>query len=64
MDNKFDKIDFSRPVRLTNPQPGEEALVFKIVNYNEVTQRIIIVPLNSDLKIPPQELVSLEDVKN
>ena len=58
------KIDTTKPVKLRNPEEGEENLIFKIVNYNKGTRRCYIEPINSNLSIPPQELVSIDDVKN
>ncbi len=58
------EIDISKPVKLRNPEEGEENLIFKIVNYNEGTRRCYIEPVNSALSIPPQELVSIDDVEN
>lgn len=52
-------------VRLTNPENGEESLVYIVTNYNEVTERCYIQPIN--LKgwgkgLIPQELVSVNDI--
>ena len=58
------KIEIDKPVKIKNPQKGEESLVFKIVNYNETTGRCYIESTNLDLPIPPQELVSLDDLVN
>lgn len=59
------KIDLSKPVKLIKPQNKAEAkLIFKVVNYNEVTNRVYIQPLNIDLTFPPQELVSIYDIEN
>ena len=51
-------------VKLVNPQPGEEELRFKVTNYNDVTRRCYITPINSDMAIPGQELVSMSDLIN
>jgi hypothetical protein len=32
-------IDIFKPVKLVNPQPGEEKLVFQIVSFNEAKER-------------------------
>ena len=58
------EVDIVKPVKLRKPEKGEEDLEFKIVNYNEVTRRCYIEPVNSKLSIPPQELVSIDDVEN
>lgn len=59
------KIDLSKPVKFIKPQNNAEAkLIFKIVNFNEVTNRVYIQPLNIDLAFPGQELVSIEDIEN
>ena len=58
------KIDITKPVKLVRPEDGEENLIFKITNFNELTGRCYIEPINSDLSIPPQELVSIDDVTN
>jgi|GEM_PF-2154065 len=58
-------LDLSKPVKFIKPQYKEEAkLIFKVVNYNEVTERVYIQPLNLDLAFPGQELVSIEDIEN
>lgn len=58
-------LDLSKPVRLINPEDQDEAkLIFSVVNYNEVTNRVYIQPLNLDLPFPGQELVSVEDIEN
>ena len=58
------KVDITKLVKLKNPEKGEETIIFKIVNYNEVTRRCYIEPTNLNLNIPPQELVSIDDVEN
>ncbi len=58
------EVDILKPVKLRRPEKGEEKLIFKIVNYNEGTRRCYIEPVNSTLSIPPQELVSIDDVEN
>lgn len=58
-------LDLSKPVKFINPQNEEEAkIIFRVANYNEVTKRVYIQPLNLDLAIPGQELVSVENVEN
>jgi hypothetical protein len=58
------KLDLSKPVRLRNPQEGEEHLTFMVRNYNEDTQRVYIEPINSRLALNSEELVSVEDICN
>lgn len=59
------KIDLSKPVIFIRPLNKAEAkLIFTVVNYNEVTKRVYIQPLNSNLTFPPQELVSIDDIEN
>ncbi len=50
-------------VKLKKPELGEEDIIFKIVNFNEKTNRVYIEAINMDLPIPPQELVSFDDVE-
>ena len=59
-------IDFSKPVKFKNPQPGEESLIFAVTNVNEITNRCYIQVLNLEgfNQIPPSELVSIEDIEN
>jgi hypothetical protein len=59
------KIDLSKPIKFIKPLNKSEAkLIFKVVNYNEVTNRVYIQPLNIDLRYPGQELVSIDDIEN
>lgn len=59
------KIDLSKPVKFIRPLNKSEAkLIFKVVNYNEVTNRVYIQPLNINITFPPQELVSIYDIEN
>lgn len=61
------KLDYTKPVRLKYPQPGEEDLVYKITSYNEETNRcyIQIQNLNNgDKPILPIEPVALDDIEN
>ena len=59
------KIDLSKPVKFIKPLNKSEAkLIFNVVNYNEVTNRVYIQPLNINLTFPPQELVSIDDIEN
>lgn len=58
-------INLSKPVKFIKPQNNAEAkLIFKVVNFNEVTNRVYIQPLNINLTFPSQELVSIYDIKN
>ena len=57
-------IDFTKPVKLVDPQPGEESLLYRVVNYNEVTERVIIEVIDTESNLPPRELVSIKDIKN
>lgn len=61
-------LDFSNPVKLKNPLQGEEDLIYKITNVNDVTRRCYIQLVSSlpgiDPNIAPQELVSIEDLEN
>jgi len=59
-------IDFSKHVKLKNPQPGEEDLIFTITNYNEITNRcyIQVANIKGFDKILPTELVCIEDIEN
>ena len=59
-----ENIDFTKPVKLKKPQQGEEFLIYKVVNYNEVTNRVIIELIDEEYKYPPRELVSIKDIKN
>jgi len=59
-------IDLQKPVKLIHPQPGEEYLIYKIVNFNEVTNRCYIEPINLknwEKYVLPQELVSIDDIE-
>ena len=57
-------INHLLPVKLKDPEEGEEKLIFTIVNYNEVTGRCYIQCNNSGMTIQPQELVSIQDIGN
>jgi len=57
-------LDLTKNVKLSNPQRGEESLVYSIINYNEGTNRIVIECLNSGMSYNPAELVSINDVEN
>lgn len=60
----LNKLDLSRPVKLVNPELGEEDIVFEIKNYNELTKRVYISPINMGGPLKPQELVSIMDIVN
>lgn len=58
-------LDLSKPFKFINPLNDEEAkLIFQVVNFNEVTNRVYIQPLNLDLVFLGQELVFVEDIEN
>ncbi|HEY3372391.1 MAG TPA: hypothetical protein VGK10_16165 [Prolixibacteraceae bacterium] len=61
-------LDLSKPVRLRNPQKGEESLVYKVTNLNEVTNRCyieLVTPLPGiNRNLAPQELVSITEIEN
>ena len=60
----MNEIDFNKPVKLKFPEVGEENVIYKVVNYNELTKRCYIEPINLNFSIPPQELVSVNDIEN
>lgn len=63
----MDTIDFSKPVKYKDPQPGEENLVFIVTNFNEVTNRCYIDALNLpgfENGIRPSFLISADDIVN
>ena len=61
-------LDLSRLVILKNPQPGEENLIYKVTNFNEVSNRCyieLVTPLPGlNMDIAPQELVSITEIEN
>lgn len=61
-------IDISKPVKLKDPLQGEEDLIYKITNFNDVTQRCYIELVSSlpgiNPGIAPQELISIEELEN
>lgn len=60
-------IDLTRPVKFKEPTLEEENLVFRVTNYNEVTNRCYIEVLNLpnwDKGLKPQFLVSKNDIVN
>lgn len=57
-------IDITKHVKLVNPQKGEEVLIFEVRDYNEVTQRCVIAPIDYDFVFIPGELVSINDIEN
>ena len=56
-------LNTTKQVKFSNPQQGEENLIFNVVNFNEVTERCYI-ELVCDWTIKPQELVSINDIQN
>lgn len=58
------EIDLNLPVKLVDPQEGEEEMVFLIINHNEVTQRVMIREMYFKTPLPSIELVSINHVKN
>jgi hypothetical protein len=56
-------IDFSKLVKYKSPEQGEEKMTFKVVNYNEVTERCYI-ELQSNDFLKPQSLVSINEIIN
>lgn len=61
-------LDLTKSVKLRNPQSGEENLIFRVTNYNEVTNRCYIEPVSSlpglNMTLPTQELVSINEIEN
>jgi hypothetical protein len=61
-------IDLSKSVKLKNPQLGEENLIFRVANFNEVTNRCyieLVTPLPGlNMGLAPLELVSVSDIEN
>lgn len=57
-------IDLNKNVKLKNPEPGEEDIIYRVVNYNEMTKRCYIEPINLSIPLPPQELISIDDIVN
>lgn len=61
-------LDLSKPVKLKNPRPGEENLIFRVANFNEVSNRCyieLVTPLPGlNMGIAPQELVSVDEIEN
>ncbi|HCY77504.1 MAG TPA: hypothetical protein DHV28_16430 [Ignavibacteriales bacterium] len=60
-------IDFQKPVKIVHPQPGEEDLIYRVVNSNYITNRCYIEPINLknwNKDLLPQELVSIDDIEN
>ncbi len=61
---KEKKLNMAEPVKLVDPEPGEENIIYRITNFNEETERCYIEPVNLDLAYPPQELVSINEIEN
>lgn len=61
-------LDISKFVKLKNPQSGEENLIFRVTNFNEVTNRCYIEPVSQlpglNMTLPSQELVSITEIEN
>ena len=61
-------LDISKSVKLKNPQSGEENLIYRVTNFNEVTNRCyieLVFPLPGlNMVLPPQELVSITEIEN
>ena len=61
-------LDLSKPVKLKNPQSGEENQIYRVANFNEITNRCYIELVSSlpglNLGIAPQELVSIDEIEN
>lgn len=57
-------IDITKHVKLVNPQDGEERIIFKVTDYNEVTQRCVIAPIDFDFAFIAGELVSINEIEN
>lgn len=60
-------VDLDKPVKFHTPTENEKGLIFKILNYNEVTGRVIIQPTNLEdwgEELIPTQLVSLSDLEN
>jgi len=53
---------------LQNPQPSEEKLIYKVTNFNKVTNRCtieLITPLPGlNMNLASQELVSFNEIEN
>jgi hypothetical protein len=64
MKNETTKNFDGKLYKYVSPESTEEAnLILVVVNYNEVTNRVIVQPINCSLSIVPQSLVSLTDIK-
>ena len=61
-------LDLTKTVKLKNPQSGEENLIFRVANFNEVTNRCYIELVSAlpglNMTFPPQELVSITEIEN
>lgn len=61
-------IDIKMPVKFKNPFEGEENLVYRITNLNEITGRCYIRLISSlpgiSSELAPEELVSIDDLVN
>ena len=60
-------VNINKPVKFHTPTEGEKDLFFKVINYNEVTGRVIIKPINLEGwgdGLLPTQLVALSDLEN
>ena len=61
-------LDITKHVKFKNPQLGEENLIYRVTNLNEVTNRCyieLISPLAGiSPTLMPQELVSIAEIEN
>jgi len=58
-------LNIKELVKLRHPVNEEEAkVIYKITNYNEVTKRVYIEPVNLDVTLPSQELVGIIEIEN
>ena len=49
-------------VKLTQPEKGEEIIIYVVTNYNEVTKLALIQTTNLPLAFQPIELVHIFDI--
>lgn len=57
-------VDITKHVKFIKPEKGEEHLIFEVREFNEVTQRCVIAPIDYDFVFIPGELVSVNDIEN
>ena len=61
------EVDINKPVKFHTPTEGERNLIYRVINYNEVTGRVIIEPTNLEgwgEDLVPTQLVALSDLEN